>query len=751
MMHRAKGLDDLFQIDGQPRLRRFHHAPPEVAQRRRVYGIEARGAVSCGGRLQEVRDRVASEIGAFVGAKDLPAKALLVRAAPGTGKSTATSKSIRKHRVQARIVVGTKVLAREMAETHGYALIEGRNRDNCERYDVVKALGESGHRVEALACGDPSEPRCPFYARCKYSRQFMQPGTRVAATEQLFNRTFLEGGELAVVDDAELPRAMLERWSISSAVLERAAAQLADEGHPAVLVILTVLRHALVDAPEGELLGAHTWDHFVATAARYDQDFVAMVEALPEHGLLPEPADDEDGCVSVQSVEAVPPATLGLVLHAFKQELADFLRGEDFNSHLALSRDSLRVGRMRPPAVDRRGRVMLDGMGLLVLDATPLPVLVDYLCQEHECLPDVDGDIELPANVTVVQYAAATNSHSTLPKGEQVNHVLKQVEQERGRLPAASGSDEALIAYKGVLARFADAGFAEGQMLSFGAVRGSNAVENVRRLHVVGRPFPPTSDLHFMAQIIHRRESYVSPELVVVPRQFGNQPFAVDVVDYADTRMSALLHAHRESELVQVIHRARPFILEAQKRLDAGGVRESVTLVIHTSHPIPGLRVDRLIVDGERQRDVNEERHQDAEDRVRRAAVTLAEQGGNVTIDAVAREAGASWRTVQKVLGNTLHTFVGDPRGAEESEEAGEEPRRGEPENLGNTLHTPLRDLLRGVQSCPQNSETVSRPGWLECAGGCGTLMPPGQKCFECAARAVAEWVANKKQRRIVS
>ena len=29
---------------------------------------------------------------------------------------------------------------------------------------------------------------------------------------------------------------------------------------------------------------------------------------------------------------------------------------------------------------------------------------------------------------------------------------------------------------------------------------------------------------------------------------------------------------------------------------------------------------------------------------------------------------------------------------------------------------------------------------WVPCPGGCGLLMPPGQRCFRCAAEAVKRW-----------
>ena len=83
--------------------------------------------------------------------------------------------------------------------------------------------------------------------------------------------------------------------------------------------------------------------------------------------------------------------------------------------------------------------------------------------------------------------------------------------------------------------------------------------------------------------------------------------------------------------------------------------RKRVRVVLHTSHPVPGLRVDELSVVSERQ-NLNEFRRQEAKDRIIAAAQTLSAQGKDVTMSAVAREAKAHKATVAKVLGTSVHT-----------------------------------------------------------------------------------------------
>src|SRR5688500_5856752 len=98
-----------------------------------------------------------------------------IKSSPGAGKTTAVADAIRQFTASARIVTGSLRLARELAVEHGYALVQGRNPGNCQRHDVVEALGSAGHKVDALACGKPGEPRCPYRAACPYWMQFEQP------------------------------------------------------------------------------------------------------------------------------------------------------------------------------------------------------------------------------------------------------------------------------------------------------------------------------------------------------------------------------------------------------------------------------------------------------------------------------------------------------------------------------------------------------------------------------------------------
>ena len=159
---------------------------------------------------------------------------------------------------------------------------------------------------------------------------------------------------------------------------------------------------------------------------------------------------------------------------------------------------------------------------------------------------------------------------------------------------------------------------------------------------------PPSDEIWHLAQVIHHGEPAVSAQLILRSAAYGGYRIALDVVDFADPRAATLLRAHREDEIWQVIHRARLFDLEPQLRLE-GPVRAEVRLVLHTNHPVPGLRVDELRLAATAP-DVNAKRAREAAKRIRAAAAGLKAAGEWPTLASIAAEAGSSKSTVAKVM-----------------------------------------------------------------------------------------------------
>lgn len=661
-----KGLDDLVFAGGSPRIRAVHFVPSEIGQRRTSRPTNTEGSIDNGKPLKEVRALTWKTVQDFVTHHIRnKGKAQLLSTSPGAGKTTAVAKAVQNSSASIRIVVGTKTLASGLSNQFGYNLVNGRSPDNCRRIDVVDALAESGHDIGKHACGTPSKPLCPFRSECDYWKQFHRLGTRIGTTEQIYNPKFLEGGAVLVVDDAELQRALVERRQLNVEALSKAIEQLNGKRWEAARDIVDMVHHAVVDAPRredghagGVLLGAAVWDHLSRTAKRYGKDVKELIEAIPEKQNLPKPKADDDGVVTVEAVQAVPPMAVRSLLEALIEELPSFLKGEDFNSRIRLGTSGIDIWRMRElPDVEDERRSLAD-MAMLVLDATPVDSFVDYLTQKHERLPDVKATVRIPENVRVVQYASSSNGHAALREKTAIDRVAAEVTTERRRYPTRT-DEEAIICFQSQRKVMEDLGFQPEQILTYGSARGSNALSEVERLHIIGRPMPPGDDLVYLAQVLHHKEKPISDEILLNPRAYGGQRHEAEVVDFADDRVAELLRASREDEMTQVIHRARLVALDPQTSMDGfsqGEVpRSQVRLVLHTSHPVPGLRVDELISVSHYQ-DVNIAREAEAQERIIAAVGRLEAQGRAITTSAVAREAGAHKATVAKVLGTPVHT-----------------------------------------------------------------------------------------------
>lgn len=376
-----------------------------------------------------------------------------------------------------------------------------------------------------------------------------------------------------------------------------------------------------------------------------------MIEALPQVQLLPKPRRKSEGVLTVEDVWEVPPASVQHLLEALQEELPAFLSYEEFNSRVRMDAGGINIWRLKELPEDTPGGTSFRHLALLVLDATPVEALVDYLTQHHQQLAPVRAVVQLPESVRVVQYAASSNGHVVLREEWPRERVAREIAAERQQHPVAHPEQEAAICFHSQRQMVADLGFAPSQVLTFGNARGSNALAQVERLHVIGRPMPPADDLVFLAQVLHHDQEPVSGQLVLRSRSYGGQRYQSDVVNFADPRVAALLRAGREDELVQVLHRARLVALDPQATMDVVEqpvLRRQVRLVLHTSHPLPGLRVDELKV-GPLQVDVNQARKVDAQARIVATAESLRQRGEALTVTAVAKAAGAHKATVAKV------------------------------------------------------------------------------------------------------
>jgi hypothetical protein len=227
---------------------------------------------------------------------------------------------------------------------------------------------------------------------------------------------------------------------------------------------------------------------------------------------------------------------------------------------------------------------------------------------------------------------------------------------------------------------------------------------------------PSSASALLMANVLHKAEAPIIPHMVMRTEAYAGYRTAdgsgraVTVLDFVDERASVLFRAYRESELLQAVHRARLFrVGDAQVGLweplgqtvaRKAAERRRVRLVIHSAHPIPGLRVDELIYDGEA--GTNERRAVAAAERIIAACQQLIAEGVPLTVNAVARVTGSRKDVVSRVLASqefvparslplviTTTTKGGDrapPNFSENTANSADEPTRGvhrPPPNVG--------------------------------------------------------------------
>lgn len=670
----GKGLDDLLAAGRQPRMRTVARRPVPVV--RKPHAIPAPGPVTPGRPLADVQAETENVIRDVVrNRRTRVGRVKVVQVPPGVGKSTAVARAIVGYGGAARILVATKAKALEVeAAFPRIRAVEGRNAQNCRNFAVVEAARRNEHDVSAVVCG-----QCPGLDDCRvggYYAQFKRPGPLVAPVELLYSGAFLGGGDLVVLDDPALDRVMIDVRKIDDAKALRVAASTrsgaARELMTGVQRTVDGLRaHQAFAAP---LIGAHAWDALARSVGGAEK-LVALIRQAPaEQDVMPQPA--RGAALTVEDIEAAPPAVLARLIRVLKREVDAFLGGREFNSGLSVHPGGLELREIRDMLSDTKtDRLLIQDKAVLILDATPIMPLYERLASGLTLDPVFAPEVALPPNVHVTQAADYFFGKSSVegrhgPDGKlrpARSALLSSLETQRRRYP---GDREAAICAKSLKGEVGAAGIDEDRVLTFFGSRGLNSIEDADVLHVLGRPQAPDFAALLMAHVLHLGEEPIAPHLAMRSEPYAGYRAAdgtgraITVTDFWDRRASVLFRAYRESELLQAVHRARLFRVgsaqldmfepDGQQVARTASERRRVRLVIHSSHPIPGLRVDELLYGS--LPSVNDTRAVDAAERILAAAAQLLAEGVPVGVNAVARLARARKDVVARVLSS--HEFV---------------------------------------------------------------------------------------------
>ena len=200
---------------------------------------------------------------------------------------------------------------------------------------------------------------------------------------------------------------------------------------------------------------------------------------------------------------------------------------------------------------------------LIWMDATAEPRL--YRAALQRDVEVVDAQPELRGRVYQV-HDRANGKASLLDKEHKITakapQMAQQVEQviERGGYKAP-----AIISYQGVIAQTPE--FQRMPHTHYYAARGTNALEGCDVLIVAGTPQPPMPSIEKMAKMLF----FERDEAFRTEWSARTQPYAYRALDgtgrgyptggfWGDEDMQAVLWAMREAEVIQAAHRARPVI-----------------------------------------------------------------------------------------------------------------------------------------------------------------------------------------------
>jgi hypothetical protein len=266
-------------------------------------------------------------------------------------------------------------------------------------------------------------------------------------------------------------------------------------------------------------------------------------------------------------------------------------------------------------------------------------------------------------------------------------------------------------------------GIGSERVLYFGNVRGSNAVRDADVLIVIGTPGMASDDAYWLACAAYRGQAEPpSRRMLMKPQAYGGWRDArgfgreIDILTFADARVAEIYEGARRDELIQAIYRCRPFDIDL-----AGSERSELTVVLLSAMPVSGLRIDELRMGG------NGARSEEADSRLQLAVEALQAAGSSPASRELAAAAGTSVERAQAYKRRV--SAVRSPTYKETLIQVGDQ-----------AAETPASRTQPFSANRPEH--------WQPCPGDCGTWVPPGQKCFACAADAVAAWNAPQRRRR---
>jgi len=482
---------------------------------------------------------------------------VLLAATPGLGKTHLMLEGSVTHLTESyragerkRVVIAcpTRELAREAYErSHRWhlppvlerALLEGRNRENCEYPTQVAAIGSRGWSPGQAKCSG-----CPYREGCEYYG-CLRRGLKAALIFTSYEQAVatLESGELqadVVVFDEDPLRAFTGEWNLDLAEL---AMVQTPEFHgdlrlAARLLSRTVdLALAALQPDERLRLRGSELQRLIARAAAdltLDTTETLRAGSISADLLRPEPA--AMSAWSVSQIKGYPSRALGVILAEALRDRARSEEGAEYVGTLSLGVGG--DGRALWSACERRRPtrnypdLILDGYGNAAIYEAVLGTPVTEV-QAH-------GDLAASSfqNVPVNTSRRALKDDAA-PAWRSLRQVVEA---------AKRGGAVLVCTYLALADKVAEEYGVE--VYHFGRGRGLDAYREIPTVVIFGVPEPPPDAILARACLVWQDE----PDPLDPRRSRANRRL------YRDPRIQAVLDSLREAEAAQCAHRVRPVL-----------------------------------------------------------------------------------------------------------------------------------------------------------------------------------------------
>jgi DNA polymerase III delta prime subunit len=514
-----------------------------------------------------------------------PAHILLVKAPPGVGKTTL---AVQLAEQRAEHSTGRVLYAGPRHEFFGDVMAIAQHPDWW--YEWLPRQEGSDTRTETcryacqintwIARGYAAQDFCenhlicgPAYAYnvCPWHQQKQRPEPILFVQHQhVVAHPLLQQADLLIGDELPLSAFLSQSGPLPGMLIERddVVIDALDEGQ--FRDMLRVLR-GLIDTLRAEKrtqpIGGPELLHALG-GAQYVQvvceGATIPLACLQPYITRPEQADE------------VPLNYLGILLRLLKREVAAYLAGIDYPPRVIISQRGLTL-------LWRQWLSQDAPRHIIWLDATGNEQVYEEMFQRP--IQAIAPNVRLQGKVYQIwnslnTKATLTNKSGSAPlKGtSKTNNLARQV---RRIVDTYQYTCPALISYRGLLSLFSF--IPDTRKAYFYAARGTNRLQGCDALIVVGTPAPGGDIEHTAAMLFQERMIRFRATWQEIDAGFVGTYYSIPVANYhADADLAALMYQHREAEILQAAHRARP-------------IRHPVDIWLLTNLPIDQLPPDELL------------------------------------------------------------------------------------------------------------------------------------------------------------